>query len=93
MKGSNLYIENDMLHCTLVSYCTLLSVGTVEDCKLEDQQGNKKRRSTEQCQENYQRCIYRIAWVTIGVGKKLQISADLIKIVNQILVDFFDKIA
>ena len=55
--------------------------------------GNKKRRSTEQCQENYQRIIKRIAWVTIGVGKKLQISADLIKIVNQILVDFFDKIA
>ena len=55
--------------------------------------GNKKRRSTEQCQENYQRVIKRIAWVTIGVGKKLQISADLIKIVNQILVDFFDKIA
>ena len=55
--------------------------------------GNKKRRSTEQCQENYQRIIKRIAWVTIGVGKKLQISTDLIKIVNQILNDFFDKIA
>ena len=55
--------------------------------------GNKKRRSTEQCQENYQTIIKRIAWVTIGVGKKLQISTDLIKIVNQILNDFFDKIA
>ena len=29
----------------------------------------------------------------IAVGRKMQISADLIKIVNQILKDFFDKIA
>ena len=55
--------------------------------------GNKKRRSTEQCQENYQRSIYRIMRLRIAVGRKMQISADLIKIVNQILNDFFDKIA
>ena len=29
----------------------------------------------------------------IAVGRKMQISAELMKIVNQILNDFFDKIA
>ena len=55
--------------------------------------GNKKRRSTEQCQKNYQRSINRIMRLRIAVGRKMQISADLIKIVNQILNYFFDKIA